>query len=434
MSKTISLCMIVKDAEDTLEQSLNSVKDIVDDIVIIDTGSTDNTKKLLKSYNSKVFDFNWNDNFSDARNFALSKVETDWVLILDSDEVLKGNKDKLREIINQDYKDKTPIFFLDIFSHTIYESKQFDYFQKQIRLFPKNTNIVFKNSVHEEIIHPEGISNFESFSAQGLVIKHYLNGGLKSRSKRNVLILKKENKINPNNFYYNYHMAKECIQHGLWTKASQHYQSAIESPDEKNEYYISEICTDLIKILYKQGEFEEALNECIRRESICYINPEYWLTYGYLALRQGDFECAKECFIKCIETNSPADILIQKIESITWKPEMLLGYTHLRLKEYELAKEHLENALIYTNSNWQLYFYLGIAYKNLKELESSDLCFEQAEKIVPEEFKKDLQFGMLLNSIMGSRFDKANEIVQQIVEELGLSEHELQLLDEDDFE
>lgn len=434
MSKTLSLCMIVKDAEDTLEQCLNSVKDIVDEIIIVDTGSTDQTKKLIHGYKAKVFDFKWDDNFSEARNFALSKVTSDWILVLDADEVLKGNKNKLKEIINTDYVNKIPMFFIDIFSHIYYDSKTFDYYQRQIRLFPKNDNTIFRNSIHEDLFHPKGTKDFISLSAQGLVIKHFLKGGLKEKSKRNVLILKKENKLQPNNFYYNYHMAKECILHGLLEKASKHYKLAIESPEYKNEFYISEICTDLIKILYRQGEFEEALNECIRRENLCAINPEYWLTYGYLALRQGDFECARDCFIKCTETPAPADILIQKIENITWKPQMLLGYTYLRLKEYEIAKEFLEYALVYNQNNWQLLFYLGIACKSLKEFEESEKYFSDAERIVPLEFKKDLQFGMLLNSIMGSRFDKANEIVQQLVEELGLVEHELQLLNEDDFE
>ena len=86
----IALSMIVKNESKYIRMCLESVKDIVDEIVIVDTGSTDSTKAICKQYTDKIYDFKWNDNFSDARNFALSKVskDMDWILRLDGDEVL----------------------------------------------------------------------------------------------------------------------------------------------------------------------------------------------------------------------------------------------------------------------------------------------------------------------------------------------------------
>ena len=85
---TISLCTIVKNEEEMLPKCLESVKDFVDEIVIVDTGSTDNTVEIAKSFGARVLHFEWINDFSAARNFALDQCTTDYALVLDADEIL----------------------------------------------------------------------------------------------------------------------------------------------------------------------------------------------------------------------------------------------------------------------------------------------------------------------------------------------------------
>lgn len=85
---TLSLSMIVKDEEQVIERLLKNVAPFVDEIVIVDTGSTDNTVEICKRYGAKVYHFNWIDDFSAARNEALSHCTCDWILWLDADDVL----------------------------------------------------------------------------------------------------------------------------------------------------------------------------------------------------------------------------------------------------------------------------------------------------------------------------------------------------------
>lgn len=433
MNKTISLCIITKNAENDLKNCLESVKDVVDEIILVDTGSKDNTKKIAFEYKAKIFDYDWQDNFSEARNYSLSKVTTDWVLILDSDEILVDKNNKIKEIINTTYK-KIPMFFVDILTYTDKQNEEFKLYQKKIRLFPNHSNIRFEYSVAEEIFHPDGIINLESHDAKGIVIKHFLSGGPKSKSPRNVPILKREIKKNPKSFYYNYLMGKECLQHGLLSKAFTSYQNALNSNDEKDSIYLSEICTDIIKILYKQGNREEALNECLRRESICKNNHEYWLTYGYLAIRENDFNMAERALLMAIETNPAAHMVPVSIDSITWKPELLLGYTYLRLKNYEKAKLYLENALEHNSNNWLLLYYLGVTCKHLKDYNSSEAYFKAAEILVPVHHSQELKFSILLMHIMSGNFDKANDLVKSMITDISGNEpDELSLLDYDIF-
>ena len=85
---TISLCMIVKNEERVLKRCLDSVRDLVDEIIIVDTGSTDATKRIAAGYTDKIYDLTWNDDFSAARNFAFSKATKEYIYSADADEVL----------------------------------------------------------------------------------------------------------------------------------------------------------------------------------------------------------------------------------------------------------------------------------------------------------------------------------------------------------
>ena len=94
---TISLCMIVKNEDQLIERCLNCVKDIVDEIIVIDTGSTDNTKELASKYTAKIYDFEWIDDFSAARNFSFSKATMDYIYTADADEIIdERNREKFK--------------------------------------------------------------------------------------------------------------------------------------------------------------------------------------------------------------------------------------------------------------------------------------------------------------------------------------------------
>ena len=94
---TISLCMIVKNEEAVLARCLDTVCDLVDEIIIVDTGSTDATKMIAGHYTDKIYDFVWVDDFSAARNFAFSKATMQYIYSADADEVLdEENRERFR--------------------------------------------------------------------------------------------------------------------------------------------------------------------------------------------------------------------------------------------------------------------------------------------------------------------------------------------------
>jgi GT2 family glycosyltransferase/Tfp pilus assembly protein PilF len=98
--KTLSICMIVKNEELHLAKCLMSVKPVADEIIVVDTGSTDKTKVIASALGAKIFDFSWTNDFSEARNYSISKASGGWILVLDADEIISPlDHDKLKKLI-----------------------------------------------------------------------------------------------------------------------------------------------------------------------------------------------------------------------------------------------------------------------------------------------------------------------------------------------
>ena len=101
MEKTLSVCMIVKNEEKNLPRCLESIKNLADEIIVVDTGSDDNSVEIAKSYGAKIGCFKWNNNFSDARNASLNMATKDWIFFLDADEeISKEEGIRLKNTIN----------------------------------------------------------------------------------------------------------------------------------------------------------------------------------------------------------------------------------------------------------------------------------------------------------------------------------------------
>lgn len=142
---TLALCMIVKNEEQNLQRCLDSVSGFIDEIVIVDTGSTDNTLSIPFKYGARVINFEWNNDFSEARNKALEYVKSDWILFMDADEVLDPKtRNYLRRAMDYDGGLANFLFVSDYINGTRIQSVQ-------PRLFRNKKGIKYKNPICEDI-------------------------------------------------------------------------------------------------------------------------------------------------------------------------------------------------------------------------------------------------------------------------------------------
>ena len=145
---TISLCMIVKDEENVLERCLSSVARLVDEIIIVDTGSTDKTKQIAGKFTDKIFDFQWIDDFSAARNFAFDKAVMDYILWLDADDIIMQSDQEKFMVLKKELTFETDVVMMH-YNIGFDESERvtFSYFRE--RLVKRSNKFKWFEPVHE---------------------------------------------------------------------------------------------------------------------------------------------------------------------------------------------------------------------------------------------------------------------------------------------
>ena len=159
---TVSLCMIVKNEEDKLATCLDCVKDLVDEMIIVDTGSSDRTIEIAKSYGAKVFNFEWTGSFSDARNYSFAQATCDFIYTADADETIdEENRERFRQLkedINELDIDVVQMYYANQLSHnTVYN------YDRELRpkMFRRVRNFIWQDPIHETIKLEPTVCNSE---------------------------------------------------------------------------------------------------------------------------------------------------------------------------------------------------------------------------------------------------------------------------------
>lgn len=246
--KTLSLVMITKNEELKIRRCLQSVKDLVSEIIIIDTGSTDKTKEIASKFGAKIFDYEWNNNFSDARNFAIRQSTGDWNLILDADEfIINFNIDKINNFINSKEKTIGKIKLKNLFEENG-EIKKSNAFIS--RLSPKG--ILFEGSIHEQLDTslPREVVDIE--------IEH--DGYLKTNKfHRNITLLLNELKSNNTDSYLLYQAAKTYYSNSMYVDASEYFDKFYEVSNFNTDNFFNDAIILYIYNLIKLNQFEKGL-------------------------------------------------------------------------------------------------------------------------------------------------------------------------------
>ena len=230
----ITLSMIVKNEEANLRECLESVKGVVDEIVVVDTGSTDKTIEIAEEFGAKVFHFDWISDFSAARNFALSKSNGNWILYLDADERLTGRSKNELSRLSQNNN----LLGVNCLINNIDEITGTPKFMKYIRFFRNSDKIKFTGKAHEQI-EASLLQNHYKIIDSKIEITHLgynvEEPELKKKAERNLNPLLEEYRETKSS-YYAFQLANTYKILGDKEKEMQYHQIAIADKNLKNEY------------------------------------------------------------------------------------------------------------------------------------------------------------------------------------------------------
>ncbi len=318
----ISLCIICKDEEDKIERCITSVSKIVDEAIVIDTGSTDNTIAIAKRNGAKVYEMKWEDDFSKARNFALNKASGDWIIFLDADEyMMEQSIAHIREVIQIGEDEKKDYSICEILNEG--ENGYTSCF-KTIRIFKHDSNIYYQGSIHEKLVHKkrplEGIDHSDKIK---ILHDGYLESEIarKKKSERNGRLLLKELEKQPDSsnihFYLmeNYKLMKDnekTLYHG--NKVLEYKNSDLDGVYEVTYTHILDICKD---IEITNEKVEEYYREAIKSNP---YYPDYEYRYAVYLYHKGYMELCIEHLEKCTEKmekykgNAASTIMTQILE------------------------------------------------------------------------------------------------------------------------
>ena len=295
---SISLCMIVRDEEQVLGRCLDSIREAVDEIVIVDTGSADRTRQIAWQYTDRVFDFSWRDDFSAARNYAFSRASGDYCMWLDADDVMTpANVGKLLRLKKNLQPEVDMVMMPYITAFDEKGRPAFSYFRE--RIVRNSSRYRFQGRVHEAIPR-QGYVIFADIPVEHRKAKA-------GDSDRNLRIYRQmQAEGEPMDGRSLYYFGRELLTHGEYQEGIRILREFLNRPDGWVENKI-DATRQLAACLYGEGREEEALEALLAGLKYDVPRGETCCDLGRHFLDRGKYEQAVFWYRQALEAEKKMD-------------------------------------------------------------------------------------------------------------------------------
>ena len=304
---TMSLCMIVKDEEEMLPRCLGAIRDAVDEIIVVDTGSTDRTREIALEFGATLIDHEWTGSFSEARNVSFDAATGDWLLYLDADEVLvEGDGDRLRALAGQTWREA---FYLLETNHTGALDDGTAVTHNALRLFRNRPGLRFEGRIHEQIAqHLPGYLP-ERLCVSDVRIDHYGYLGAvrdaKEKSRRNIELLERQAAEGHDSPFQAFNLGSEYAAAGESARALEQFERAwtrlAGDPHLRTYGFAPSLASRLVRSLRLNGRPADAR---ARGDEVLRTFPGFTdvlLEQAHAASALGDHETAVAELERCME-------------------------------------------------------------------------------------------------------------------------------------
>jgi tetratricopeptide (TPR) repeat protein len=447
----ISLCMILKNEEKFLPGCLRTAKDLVDEIIVVDTGSTDRTMEIAREYGAKVYEHSWQNDFSLHRNQSMDYATGDWILILDADEELEPSEHAL-------IRSATARREIDAVTFVVYNKIQGGRtgFLNSHRLFRSGKGYHYSGIVHNQLMM-DGIS----LASQFKVIHHgygLSDEQMRAKGKRTEALLMKQIEENPDNAFAHFNLAQIYRGLGEPQKSLDHALKVIEnlSVKEIDRRHVYVMALDQIGCAYVGLEQLEKAKEYFYKALEIkddYLDPLFNL--GYVYSKEGKFDKADEIFHRYLRVREAFSehkewigLILNNLNS-QFAVYFGLGISQFFHENYDKALEyfhkvidqvgdfehtqhliarcyrakgqvekvlfHCDKAIDYGHEDAEIYLLKGEAYLNLKDSQNAVLCFRKSLEL--DKTYSASQLGLASAATLDGDIPKAMELISEVIAE-----------------
>ncbi|MDX5630731.1 MULTISPECIES: glycosyltransferase [unclassified Brenneria] len=296
----ISVCMIVKDEAQHLENSLRALAQYFDDIVVVDTGSTDRSKQIAGRFTNKIYDFPWISDFSAARNYSLQFAKYDWVLVVDADEEL--DKIDIALLLEQISSYSTNVGTVEIISITNDESaSEKDFIKERVsRLFDKS-HYEFFGIIHEQICKKttDEIPDGRFDAPLSFIHSGYTKDIIESKDKinRNIVLLQRAIDKSKDDPYLHYQLGKSYYLGKNYALAEKSFEASLHLQKERYHDYNEVLIECYGYCLINTAQYKKAL-DILKYEDYC-PSTDFMFLKALILMNNADFQSAIDTFQLC---------------------------------------------------------------------------------------------------------------------------------------
>lgn len=312
----ISVCIIARNEEQHVEECLKRLKPYHYEIVLIDTGSTDRTREIAAGYTDKICHFDWIDDFSAAKNYAVRQASNDWVLVLDCDEYLERLDEQKLSVLMKRYPERAGRILL---RNRFRQNGLTSFENVRLCRFFNRKYYCFTGKIHEQVTRRmacgevsgiDALSSGQAISGASCSIPVYaapitvLHVGydgseeeLCAKSRRNIALLEQELAAGPDAYLY-YQLGQSCMKLKDYEKAYEWFQLGLSMDVDPSRDYVQNMVESYGYCLLDMKRFQEALQlENIYK--VFSVRADFVFLMGLIYMNNGLFSEAVEEFKKC---------------------------------------------------------------------------------------------------------------------------------------
>ncbi len=373
---TLSVCMIVKNEEEHLPRCLASVRPLVDQMIVVDTGSTDKTVEIAESYGASVYHHAWEGDFSKARNISMGYADSEWILVIDADEELNVEDIPLiRKTI-----DETDFNAISVSVYNFSAQKRmYTSFLPSIRLFRRSTGAYYDGIVHNQLRFP----NEEGVLRIPARIDHYGYGLSPEKMARKVertrALLEQQLSENADHAFAHFNLAQllrgaeDALSPEMMEKVVYHAGRAVDltSPDDPQQRHIHLMALhQLVTGYFNKGDYARAAEYAHRALS---LKPDYLdaiISLGHIHSMDGDTAKARQYYREYLDRQAAYDehgetdhVILLHLRS-RHNAQYGLGLVAEMDGEYDEAITWFERCIAEREDYLDVHHRLGVVYYN----------------------------------------------------------------------